>query len=356
MSLRGAKRRGNLSLHQSGKLKIALIFICYLLFNTLFIASDKWVAVYKFFKIIEFSLLGFVIYKLKPKLKTVALVLSAAVLYSSLLAIWQFFIQKSIGGIFWFLGERTFYAGTPGIAAISYKGNLLMRPYATFPHPNVLGGFLAISLLFIFVLLVKNRKKISQNLKVWYAAVFLFGLTSLFLTFSRLSWVVVLIGLLVFKIKLQKKLLLPLFYILITLSIFIPILIPKSFLTNSQYWQERVILIKAAIPMSIQHPIFGVGLNNSIVHLRNYINSFPGIFIYQPIHNIFLLILAETGITGFIFFLWAFLNLINKILKTNLFLLPIITQLFLLGLFDHYLMTLQQGQLLMTIFVSLSIL
>ncbi len=300
-------------------------------------------------------MLGFVIYKLKPKLETISLVLSGAVFYSSFIAIWQFFAQKYIGGIFWYLGERTFYAGTPGIAAIAYKGNLLMRPYATFPHPNVLGGFLSIVLPFIYLLLVKNWKTINKKLKIWYAIVFFLGLTSLFLTFSRLAWAVALVGFLGNNIKTYKKLIVPFFYLLMVLSIFIPILLPQSFLAKSQYWQERTQLIKAATSIISQNPIFGVGLNNSIVQLKNYIKNFPGIFIFQPIHNIYLLILAETGLVGFVFFLWAFLKLIVNVSKTRLFFLPTIAQLFLLGLFDHYLVTLQQGQLLLVIFVSLSV-
>lgn len=332
-----------------------LLGFSYLLFNTIFIATGKWVAFYKLIKIVEFSLVGFVIYKIKPKLETIALVLSGSVFYSSIIAIWQFFTQKSIGGIFWFAGERAFGAGTPGIAAISYQGNLLMRPYATFPHPNVLGAFLALVLPFIYLLIIKNWKTLNVFLKIWYTIIFSLGLSCLFLTFSRLAWAAAVVGFLGINIKIPKKLVLPLFYLLMILSIFIPILVPQSFLDKSLYWQERVQLIKAAIPMIAQNPIFGIGLNNSIVHLRNYINNFPGIFIYQPIHNIYLLILAETGITGFIFFLWAFLKLIGKVLKTKLFFLPIIMQLFFLGLFDHYLATLQQGQLLLTIIIALAV-
>lgn len=93
-----------------------LVPIFYLVFNCFFIAGNKWVAIYKFIKIVEYILFGYVVIKIKPKIKTVLTVLSISVLYSSLIAIWQFIIQKSIGGFFWFLGERTFYSSTVGIA------------------------------------------------------------------------------------------------------------------------------------------------------------------------------------------------------------------------------------------------
>ena len=42
--------------------------------------------------------------------------LSPGLIFESLLAIAQFLKQGSIGGIFWWLGERTFFGQTPGIA------------------------------------------------------------------------------------------------------------------------------------------------------------------------------------------------------------------------------------------------
>ena len=66
-------------------------------------------------------------------------------------------IALTLGGYFWYLGERSFYASTPGIAAVSFQGRLLLRPYATFPHPNVFGGFLAIVLPLMIFYLFKNH-------------------------------------------------------------------------------------------------------------------------------------------------------------------------------------------------------
>lgn len=353
MSLRGAKQCGNFSLRQINKLKVALIIIGYLLFNALFIASDNWVAIYKFFKIIEFSLLGFVIYKIKPKLETVSLVLSVAVFYSSVLAIWQFFAQKSIDGIFWFLGERTFNSATPAIAATSIGGNLLLRPYATFPHPNVLGGFLAVVLPLIFFSLCRPLH--SKLFKVFLFISLILGITALILSFSKVAWIVAALGFILSKkkIKLQRKIIVPILFLLILLSIFIPLITPDTFWAKYQYWQERVQLIKLAIPMTLQNIAFGVGLNNSIIQLQSFSLSFPGLFIFQPVHNIFLLILTETGLTGLAFFMWGFLQTLTKAFKTNAIFIAVLAQFFFLGLFDHYLLTLQQGQLMLVIFTAL---
>ena len=84
--------------------------------------------------------------------KKALVALSLGTLFSSLLAIAQFISQGSLGGAFYYLGERTFTSQTPGIANASINGELLLRPYATFSHPNVLAGYL----LCVLVLLLTS--------------------------------------------------------------------------------------------------------------------------------------------------------------------------------------------------------
>ena len=75
----------------------------------------------------------------------------------------------------------------------------------------------------------------------------------------------------------------------------------------------------------------------------------------QPVHNIFLLILSETGLIGLAGFLYLLgsklqqLRLRQKseqVLNLKIFLIPLLTLLFL-GLFDHYPFTIQQSLLLL---------
>ena len=72
---------------------------------------------------------------------------------------------------------------------------------------------------------------------------------------------------------------------------------------------------------------------------------------HQPVHNIYLLVAAETGILGFavfILFLGFIANTVwrkglNKISAT---LFTILSAFLFIGFFDHYLLTIQQGRLL----------
>ena len=102
-------------------------------------------------------------------------------------------------------------------------------------------------------------------------------------------------------------------------------------------WQ----LNQLAIENFFKNPFLGVGLGVFPLTIAK------GIF-FQPAHNIYLLLLSETGLIG----LSMFLILIFKTLKNSLK-IPLIIILFL-GMFDHYSLTLQQTQLLFSIILGLS--
>ena len=72
--------------------------------------------------------------------KKIYLPLTLAVFGEAILAISQFIKGGTLG--LWILGERTFTISTPGIAKFDFYGREFLRPYATFPHPNVLAGFI----------------------------------------------------------------------------------------------------------------------------------------------------------------------------------------------------------------------
>ena len=101
-------------------------------------------------------------------------------------------MQHSLGGIFWFLGERTFTVDTPGIARFplclpSFFGCIeFLRSYATFPHPNVLAGYLAVGVpLLLNKQIAKYTNKQINKLNTVRKIAIVLGLLALVLTFSR---------------------------------------------------------------------------------------------------------------------------------------------------------------------------
>lgn len=103
-----------------------------------------------------------------------------------------------------------------------------------------------------------------------------------------------------------------------------------------------------------EQPLIGVGLNNFISQLPNYWQNIGLTYWLQPVHNIFLLVAAETGLLGLAIFLWFLILTLKKLLVTNYQLLITLSAILALGLFDHYWLTLQQPQLLFTIVLGLS--
>ena len=240
------------------------------------------VSLYKWLKVAEFGFLVWWISHFKFQISNFKFLL-IPIFYESVLAVWQWWQQGSIGGIWYWLGERTFNAATPGIA----HG----RPYGTFSHPNVLAGFLIVSGFLII-------KDIPRNYRIITVAII--GLV-FFLTLSRGN------------------------------------------LING--WNLRQQLNNIAVQQFSHHPFFGTGLGTSPLYPRNITNY---ALVHQPIHNIYLLVLAETGILGVL----GVLGILGK-LKIKIT-LPLVVIL-LLGFFDHYWLTLQQGQLLLALVIGIII-
>jgi O-antigen ligase len=106
-----------------------------------------------------------------------------------------------------------------------------------------------------------------------------------------------------------------------------------------------------------KNPVLGVGLNNYFNNL-NVISFQSNTFLIQPVHNIFLLVLAEIGLIGFCFVIFAFAKSIVKTFnqkQTRKYLLMALFAVVFLGMFDHYFLTLQQGQLLLSLILGISL-
>ena len=147
-------------------LKITKRFV---LFSTLYIffvllniyTSDYFISsIYKWLKITELVLLGIIIFNIKKFdiFKNFLKPLSYSVFVVCLLGIWQFLIRGSIGGIFYWLGERSFIFNEPNIAPY---------PYSTFSHPNSFAGFLLVFGIFLLQYKEKFKQKYFWFRRQW---------------------------------------------------------------------------------------------------------------------------------------------------------------------------------------------
>lgn len=271
----------------------------------------------------------------------------------------QFVSQKSLGSLFYYLGERAFSISTPGIALFNWNGELVMRPYGTFPHPNVLAYYLLCGFTFLLYSVQKEK-----GLLLWIKCIaLLFLFAGIILTFSRIIILFLVMVVLIWisqeiRIQLRRKLI-GLFSI--TMLIVGLILTPRYIDTFVRDATLRFELITISFKIIASHPFFGVGLNNVFYHQAPFQQVLSPTF-YQPVHNIFILWTALVGMIGGVI---ALLFVINT-LKTLRFHLKLGASVFYrsaavlvviaigVGMFDHYLLTLQQGQLLLSLLLGLS--
>lgn len=267
------------------------------------------------------------------------------VAFTCLLAITQFLTGNSLG--FWVLGEREFSVATPLIAKFNFYEQIFLRPYATFSHPNMLAGFLIITMPWVLYGLPVKFKNTGLMLGLLISS-------TVFITFSRPGLILMTVQS-VFLLRRFWKLLLILGAAVSPLVI---VRLSSIFTFDTLAVLRREELSSYAIKLFMENPLSGIGLNNFINVLAADQVLVGTSRILQPAHNIFLLVLAETGMFG----LSGILGLSGiafwqNFRKTDVFSRILLGNLFViifLGFFDHYFLTLPQGQRLLFMILGLS--
>lgn len=316
---------------------IALNF--YLFASACFLSQSQTVSLIFALKILEFSIFSTIAaYYLSEKevFKTGVTVISFTVLWQSALAILQFLFQRSFN--LHILGERSFDVSTISIAHTQIFGSQFLRPYGTFPHPNVLGAYLLISLLIINTSIQSRQKPGTLTVSA--------STISLVLTFSKTA-LLLLLSLAIF-LKGKLKTAIVLIILLSSAAYFYLKYFNQSYVDSIA---ERIVLSSTALEIAKTYLLFGVGSNNFILAISKYnLTSISQVRLLQPVHNVFLLVLSENGLIGLALFSLLFLTISRQVdtkLKGAAFV--IIMAYFSL---DHFLWTLEQGQLLLFLIVA----
>lgn len=337
----------------SGILLPAFLFC--ILVSTLF-AESLSVASYWSLKIVEMIFVAWAIKSLYFTKKNVTLFVSALLLGAfaqSFIAIGQFYTQSSLGGPFYFLGERTFNVETVGVATFFSAGKEYLRSYGTFPHPNVLALYLSsVSILFIYLILKGYIKNFMYSLLMTPI------LLALLLTFSRVIIISFFVSVIFLIVKAKKAF----FYSALATVIALPayiMLFSGRFLTLNELvgaFNIRIEFIIEGINSFLKNPFFGLGPNNTFL----VTNNLPLFARFQPVHNVYLHVLFQVGLLGFLPVFVFLLKVISRIrfsLKNKDFwLFPIgisAVQMLLTAGFDHYHVTLQQGMIMVALILGL---
>lgn len=300
---------------------------------SLYFTIDLDNSLFSFLRILEFFifylLLVFEIVRFKPLIFTFL----AAMLFSSLIGVSQFILQHSLD--LKVLGESVISNSMVGVAKLDFLGISFLRAYGTFAHPNIFSGYLAIALIFVYIFykkefFVRNRTSIFLLFLV---------LSAFLLTFSKTTLVAfILLPFFVFEKKFNQKM--KLFLLVMTGVLLVLALISEVTAL------ERVRFLAISGKLFLNKPL-GVGLGNFTEAMSqfSYYKLFP--WNYQPVHNVFLLVLNEIGLVGLVALLLIFVYGIYETLKTKEYILfALLFILLIIALFDHYLFSLYQGQFL----------
>ncbi len=351
--------------------------ICYLLF-VIFLAwsflSLLWtqnigVGLFRAVKLTEFAFLFlFVLFNIRTQKRLFWTILCITItgFFQAIIGIWQYFIQHSIG-LKW-LGETILSPDMPGVAKIMVGGEKVMRAYGTFPHPNVFAGFLLLSITCGLLLLFREKRIWTQ---VFFSFLVSLQTVAFILTFSRVAWIggvclFVYLFICLFRRKLLVKslklaVLAITLIILISGAVFWP-QIAGRFSLEGQALEERGLYNNIALSMIKKSPLLGVGMGNFVARIDDFSHLELENWQYQPVHNIYLLILAELGIIGLVLFIFLIFNVLkgawfsqksldvsretSNSLVIGHWLLVIFLGFLFIGFFDHYFWTLQQGGLI----------
>lgn len=213
-----------------------------------------------------------------------------------------------------FLGERdTVWVLERGEFAASRAGG-------TLGHANALAHFLEMMLP---MALAAAISRLPTRLRGLSFAALCLGILGLYLTLSRGGWGATLIGFAVvlmgnrqWRIRGQRRRMFAYMLLILLFLAFLGLLLwPTIEQRITQFsaasWLFRLRTYDVALQMTRDHPWLGVGANNYLEIATQYSAEVLRAWPEAIVHNVYLLVLAETGIVG----LFAFLIFLSAVLR-----------------------------------------
>ena len=279
--------------------------------------------------------------------------IAVAVVGQSLLAGWQAVAQTTApaGRLFngW-AGELTSHDQGASIVMLPIVGRWL-RSYGSFPHPNILGGFLALSLVVLAIHMdARTRRLCAIALAVGFAA--------LLLAFSRAAWLAVMLGAVTILLvaprtwRMMPRVRSRLAVVAGVAAALTLVALVRVVSLGSLVEQNSI--ETRAFYNSVASQVIGrgipVGAGNLVVAQRHLLGAAAAGS--EPAHNVFVITLAELGAIGLV----AWLAIMGSLLfaawlrraepGTRAGPLAAVAVLTPLLLLDHYLWTQPAGRVL----------
>jgi len=192
-------------------------------------------------------------------------------------------------------------------------------------------------------------------------------LFALFFSFSRAAWLATIVGWLVLCVVLALKrdawifgrfLVLMFFSAVMVLIVVIPyqdlcrVRIEATSRLENKSVTERLSYVQEAKELWSQNWVTGVGVGNYLLALEKKASVKKAAWDYQPVHNVFLLLGAESGIFTVLFFVSFLFILITKN-RREVFAPALFATILVLMLFDHWLISLPFGIIFLFLILGL---
>lgn len=333
---------------------------------SIFNASDFRVATFQLAKLVEgvilyFYVKDYALHRFKLAHAFEAFVVGGV--FQAVIAIIQFSTQKSIG--LKYLGESLLSPAMTGIAAFYVEGIKIIRAYGTTPHSNVLAIYLFVALGAFYSIAIYQKRD------WWWHGLHALILWAFFLTFSRTIiglWFVTFVIRSVLvrfypKFNLEfwsdpemRKRSLKIFWTTVLVSVaflvvYWPYVVNRSRInSNDEAVQLRVLYNQESL--SSGQNVLGLGLGNFVPWLTRQ-DLYLDRNLYQPVHNIYLLMYSEVGVGGvtsfLVFIIFILYNFYQRLGFKKLYHFSfslIIVSVLILGMFDHFLFTIQGGRII----------
>lgn len=274
-------------------------------------------------------------------IKLIILTISA----QAAIGIAQFLTQSDLN--LQILGEPILHESGAFLSKISIGNVELIRAYGTFAHPNILGGIISIG-----IFLLSTDSSFSKSQKIPLMTLLALGLLFSFSRSAALalacSFTILFMKKNIAKMDRAKKLSLLLFTILIT-----TILASRGIsILSDPALIERFDGFKIAFALIQNHP-FGLGFT-AYTHFLNEIALTPlAPWQYQPIHNIYILIFAEFGLTLALILGGLSFYFFKKTLKIDRINLSLLSIILVIACFDHYFFSLDIGRTMIVLITAI---
>jgi len=245
----------------------------------------------------------------EKELRSVVLFLTISLLLQGSLATLQFITGEPFD--FLKTGDHV----TKAIAFDMYEATSIGRVSGTVGKPNGFAAYL-VPLLILNLSLLMGNKQVNKGRLI----AVIFGSLGVVFSFSRggllsfgLSFFI-LLRLAIKKITIKTRSIIAGLVIAIIITFPITSELTKrlsGFSDNAA--MSRIPLMKIALNMIYEHPIIGVGANTFRNVIHSYTNSpdLQGIYLH-PVHNLYLLVFAETGVVGFLAFMWLMVSFFKE--------------------------------------------